>query len=143
MIQTLRLFHSVILLLSFEISFAQNNYDLWPIQRVKTGEVILSKPQEYIGEEHNLDNLFIGAKENTFVLCPRDGKITFIGYVYRSSLVSSMSNNLTITDGITNIDRFDEKTRIDFANDIFREHKGKIVDPKFISIIIGLSIEKG
>lgn len=142
MVQTLRLFHSVILLLSFEISFAQNNYDLWPIQRVKTGEVILSKPQEYIGEEHNLDNLFIGAKENTFVLCPRDGKITFIGYVYRSSLVSSMINNLTITDGTTDIDRFDGKTRIDIANSIFREHKGTIVDPKFISITIGLSVGK-
>jgi hypothetical protein len=140
---TLRLFQSASLLLCFLGSYAQNNYNLWPISGSKTGEVILSKPQEYIGDELNFDNLFIGAKENTLVFCPKNGTITNISYTYRPLLVNMMSYHLSFSDEKIDIDTMDKKNRIDIASGISNKHNGKIIDPKYVSITIGINTGKG
>ena len=53
---------------------------LWPIQGHRSGENILFRPQEYINEELNSSNLFIGAPEGTAVVAPADGTVYFSGY---------------------------------------------------------------
>jgi hypothetical protein len=67
---------------------AQQNY-LWPIAGASVGDSIISAPQSYIDKEHNFDGLFIGAKENTVVVSPCDGKIQSISFSYRESLTYS------------------------------------------------------
>ncbi|MDR3651573.1 MAG: S41 family peptidase [Paludibacter sp.] len=131
-------------LLCLEMTFAQNSSALWPIQDAKQGEVILSKPQEYIGEELNIDNLIIGAKENTNVLCPKDGKIISISYIYHSSLAYCiMVNSFDNVERIGEIDMFDKKKRIDITDYINKSKKDKPVNAKFISVSITIAIAKG
>ncbi len=59
---------------------------LWPIAGKEAGEDILSQPQNYIGSELNSDNLFIGARAGSHVLCPADGIIASVGASYLRSL---------------------------------------------------------
>lgn len=69
------------------VSFAaQAQTLLWPIAGKTAGEDILSQPQNYIGDELNSVDLFIGAASGEFVLCPADGIITFVGTSYLKSL---------------------------------------------------------
>jgi len=42
---------------------------LWPIKGQKAGEGVIYRPQDYIGEEFNFDDLFITALEGTQVVC--------------------------------------------------------------------------
>ena len=65
----------------------------WPIEGAKTGEGILYRPQDYIGNEHNFDKLIIGAKPGTNVVSPCDGVITHVAMMYYLSLNKSFSNN--------------------------------------------------
>ena len=65
----------------------------WPIEGAKTGERILYRPQDYIGDEHNFDKLIIGAKPGTNVVSPCDGVITHVTMMYYLSLNKSFSNN--------------------------------------------------
>ena len=64
---------------------------LWPIQGHRSGENILFRPQEYINEELNSSNLFIGAPEGTAVVAPADGTVDFFSVGYASSLTRSTS----------------------------------------------------
>lgn len=59
---------------------------LWPIAGKTAGEDIISQPQNYIGEELNYSNLFIGAEPGSIVLCPADGIITSVGASYLRDL---------------------------------------------------------
>ncbi|MBQ7966888.1 MAG: hypothetical protein IJ290_03120 [Bacteroidaceae bacterium] len=63
----------------------------WPIEGAKAGEGILYRPQEYIDNEHNFDQLFIGAELGTNVVSPCDGVVTYISLNYLHSLNSSSS----------------------------------------------------
>lgn len=83
---------SVILLgLSFLSLNAQSQTMLWPIAGKTAGENILSQPQNYIGEELNFYELFIGAEPGTFIICPADGVIISLGAVYCTSLTYSLA----------------------------------------------------
>lgn len=68
---------------------AQSEKLLWPIKGQKTGEGILYRPQDYIGDEFNFDNLFITAPEGTQVLCPADAVVENYSYNYYMSLSTS------------------------------------------------------
>lgn len=65
---------------------------LWPIEGKNAGEGIISKPQEYIGQELNIDDLFIGAEEGAVVVAPENGTLDsyFIGYNTSLSTGTSM-----------------------------------------------------
>ena len=58
----------------------------WPIAGKKEGEDILSRPQAYIGNELNYEDLVIGAEPGTAVLCPADGVIVSVGAVYQKDM---------------------------------------------------------
>ncbi len=58
----------------------------WPIAGKKEGEDILSRPQAYIGNELNYEDLVIGADPGTAVLCPADGVIVSVGAVYQKDM---------------------------------------------------------
>ena len=64
---------------------------LWPIKGQQAGEGILYRPQDYIGDEFNFNNLFLSAPEGTQVLCPADAVVENYGYTYYMSLSTSSS----------------------------------------------------
>ena len=67
------------------VTFAETPF-LWPIKNAETGENILFRPQEYIGNELNFGNLIIHAPKGTVVQAPADGVVTAFSYVYRHTL---------------------------------------------------------
>jgi len=69
-------------------AFAEATF-LWPIKSAETGENILFRPQEYIGNELNFGNLIIHAPKGTVVQAPADGVVTTFTYVYWHSLTRS------------------------------------------------------
>lgn len=68
---------------------------LWPVKGAEPGEGIICKPQQYIGDEMNYDDLFITADEGTEVVSPCDG--TLIGYLVdqQTSLFTVYTSHLT------------------------------------------------
>ena len=62
------------------------NY-LWPIEGKKAGENILYRPQDYIEDEHNFDNLFITAEKGTNIVSPCDGIVVHVGYTCNPSRI--------------------------------------------------------
>lgn len=68
---------------------------LWPVKGAEPGEGIICKPQQYIGDEMNFDDLFITADEGTEVVSPCDG--TLIGYLVdqQTSLFTVYTSHLT------------------------------------------------
>lgn len=57
---------------------------VWPIEGRNAGEDILYSPQQYIGEERNFGDLFIGGEIGDSVVCPVDGTLSgiFVGYMF-------------------------------------------------------------
>lgn len=100
----------ILLFFIVRMSFAQEVY-LWPIKDVMPGTDIVSAPREYIEEELNFENLFIGAKEGTVVVAPADGFIERISVIYNQSLTSSKSYrcensfNHTISELLNYVDK--------------------------------------
>jgi len=137
-----KLFQIIVLLLSFESVFAQSTYDLWPIQGAKVGEGVLYRPNDYIVNELNIENLIIGAEENTNVLCPKDGKITSIAYVYHSSLANLVSTSINAGKVVLS-DQLDKGMRINLAAYINKGSKGKPADSRFVSLSITITTGKG
>lgn len=87
------------LLLFPSFAAAQNGEGyLWPIEGAEAGTGILYAPQNYIGDELNFDNLFIGAPEGTVVVSPCDGTISGISLGYLRSLVYSMSYGMNASE---------------------------------------------
>ena len=70
---------------------AQAQILVWPIAGKAAGEDILSQPQNYIGEELNFNDIFIGAEPGAIVLCPADGIIISVGAAYHRSLIYSLA----------------------------------------------------
>ena len=64
---------------------------LWPIKGAKTGENIVSRPQDRIGKELNFGNLFIAASEGTEVVSPVDGTIGNLNLDANTSLKQSVT----------------------------------------------------
>ena len=64
------------------IAQTEENIYQWPIEGAKVGEGILYSPQDYINQEYNFDNLFIGAELGANVVSPCDGVVTYISLNY-------------------------------------------------------------
>lgn len=116
------------------ISFAQDKKNIWPIVNENPGQNILNQPQDYIGEELNYNNLFIGGKEGTFIVSPYDGTISNCSYTYNSTLKYS---NYFKCDFNTEINpkEFDIKFRTEAAKQLNKVENYK-VDPKHISLSV-------
>jgi len=108
---------------------------IWPIQGKSIGEGIIYKPQDFINNELNFANLFINADEGTEVVSPVSGTVKSISYIYLKSLTYSTSSRYNYNDSI-NINEFDKGYRESFA-----EYHN--LDPRFVSISIGLKSGKG
>ena len=101
---------------------------LWPIKGQKAGEGVIYRPQDYIGEEFNFDDLFITALEGTQVVCPDDAVLENYHYTYYISLNTSAScgdSNKPYNDVVA-----EEKT----------EFRAKGWDIRCLSIMVGLKI---
>ena len=66
---------------------------LWPISGAEYGSGIIGKPQQYIGNEQLLSELFMSAPEGTVVVSPADGKLSFFSICCYRSLQYSISFN--------------------------------------------------
>jgi Periplasmic protease len=64
------------------LSFAQA---LWPIAGAKTGDGIICKPQQYIGNDLDFEALIVTAKEGTPVVAPYDGSVYNLDICARQS----------------------------------------------------------
>jgi len=52
----LKIFYiSIVILLQAGIALSQDEYMKWPLLGKETGEGIISKPQDYLGDELNYD----------------------------------------------------------------------------------------
>lgn len=61
----------------------------WPVKGAKPGSNITSTPQSYIGQERNLNSLFIEAPEGTVVVSPVTGVVRSVFVNYYSSLIAT------------------------------------------------------
>ena len=77
----------------FESNATNVKESLWPICDAEKGSGIIGKPQQYIGNEQLLDELFISAPEGTTVVSPADGKLSFFSICCYESLQYSISFN--------------------------------------------------
>lgn len=58
----------------------------WPIENKTAGENTLITPQQFIGNEHNFSNLFIGGNEGERVVAPTNGTVINFGFSYLTTL---------------------------------------------------------
>lgn len=117
-------------------TFAQNSALTWPIEGHKHGENILFRPNDVIGNETNIENFFIHAKEGSNVLAPCDGIIKSVGdirYVYKTSLFFESS-------AVYDSNKSDDYQRKKFADDYYLKNRTKI-DSKYISLQITITTE--
>lgn len=105
------------------------NY-LWPIEGKKAGENILYRPQDYIEDEHNFDNLFITAEKGTNIVSPCDGIVVKVGYTCNPSLTNSISYKV--------------EGSLEAAADSYREDMAKYgIDAKYLSVCIHIQTTDG
>ena len=106
---------------------------LWPIEGKNAGEGIISKPQEYIGQELNIDDLFIEAEEGAVVVAPENGTLDsyFIGY--NTSL--STGTSMRMETGDHSFDSMLKEAR--------NEKYSYPVQYKYVTGTIGLKTEDG
>lgn len=119
---------------SFLTILGQDTIAVWPISGKKAGENILYKPQDYIGTEKSLGDLFISAPEGSPVLSPVDGTIIHVSYTYCPTLFTSNSSGID-NPPTTKVAEFDIKKRKEMA-------KEQGVNPQYISLSIGISCGK-
>jgi C-terminal processing protease CtpA/Prc len=116
------------------ISYSQEKIDLWPIKNTNGERGILYKPQDYIENELNFDNLFITANESEVVVAPHSGIIKSLFYTYSKSLIYMNSFRHIYNDSLSTKE-FD----IEFRKAVAKYNK---LDPKYISVSIGLQTKK-
>jgi hypothetical protein len=122
------------------LSFAQNKKNIWPIASEAIRQNILSQPQDYIGEELNYSNLFIGGKEGIFVVSPCDGVISNFNWHYSSTL--NYSNTARCRFNMSkNLKDFETIFRDEWAKQLNKVEK-KNVNPKYISISVCITTEQ-
>lgn len=113
------------------IAQTEENIYQWPIEGAKVGEGILYSPQDYINQEYNFDNLFIGAELGANVVSPCDGVVTYISLNYFHSLNTSSSRG----------------GRSDSFNEILEQHRRSMEkngqDVKYLSYLIHIKSNDG
>jgi C-terminal processing protease CtpA/Prc len=114
---------------------AQEDVDSWPIKGENIGKGIVFKPQDYIRDELNFDNLFIKAEENSEVIAPHSGIVKSFSYVYHETLKYMMFLEHSYNDSLE-ISLHDAEFRENSA------HKNEL-NPNYISISLGLEVKKG
>ena len=119
------------------VAFAETTF-LWPIKNAETGENILLRPQEYIGDELNFYNLIIHAPRGTLVQAPADGVVTAFTYGYRHSLTRMTSFGRTPT---TNFEEDIEAIRQNMCSG--RRCFNQDIDLNFVSIGLGIRLDDG
>jgi hypothetical protein len=132
----LKYFLTVVLLLLFSVSFAQNNNDLWPIKDAKPGDGIIYKPQDYVENVKNTEFIFITAPEGTLILAPKDGIVRNMSYGYTTSANSGIGFRS---------DKFPKKEVVEFDIN-HRKHLAeteKNIKAQFISLHITISCGNG
>lgn len=136
--KTLLKFLIILIFLHFyKKPFAQNKY-IWPIKGEIAGYNIISKPQSFIEVEPNPNQLIIGAKTNSLVVCPKEGKIKYIGYSYLIALSYSISVTIEYPKDTFSIENHDEKYRIEIAKDLSKKYNNISIDPRYISMQLGI-----
>jgi C-terminal processing protease CtpA/Prc len=108
---------------------------LWPIPNKNIGENILYQPNDLIGDELNVDNLFISAPEGSNILAPQTGIVKHISYTYIRNLHGSNSFRDSLNSA-TNVDEYDLK----FRKKIAKENPG--IEADFVSISMTISVGK-
>lgn len=58
---------------------------LWPVAGRHSGDGILYRPQQYIGERKNMFALFVGCDEGGEIIAPADGEIVALHILGRES----------------------------------------------------------
>jgi hypothetical protein len=124
----------ILLLFNSFILYSQVDKAVWPIDVPDIEKSILYKPQDYIENEFNYDNLFITGTENTRVTAPVSGTISAVLYFYHTSLTQLITFNYENGD--------DEQIRQHLAQKFFDDRKIHI-DPQFISLTIGIKTANG
>ena len=84
----------------------QNEVLLWPIAGTQTGEGIIARPQQYVGDRLNFGNLYIGAEYGTPVLAPADGTIYWpcVSVRWQTGMMSYRTDeNLTWNEQIASV----------------------------------------
>lgn len=123
----------------------QDSKWLWPVKGAAAGDKILFRPQDYIGEELNFGELFVGAKEGAEIVAPVDGVISQIGYCYNMNLVNLMSWPI-VYEGNEDIEQFDKAQKIDMAKGLIKKLGRQInysVSPRNFNISILISVRAG
>lgn len=77
----------IILLLVLMLPLTGQDY-VWPIKGTECGDGIISRPQQYVGNDLNFDQLFISAPMGAEVISPVNGTIAAIEIYRRNSFFS-------------------------------------------------------
>ncbi|MBQ2108665.1 MAG: hypothetical protein II476_01565, partial [Bacteroidales bacterium] len=77
----------IILLLVLILPLTGQDY-VWPIKGAECGDGIISRPQQYVGNDLNFDQLFISAPMGAEVISPVNGTIAAIEIYRRNSFFS-------------------------------------------------------
>ena len=102
---------------------------LWPMAGKKAGTDILCRPQEYLEQKLNFDNLFVGGTEGDVVVCPADATVLFVGVNYQLSLDYVLTGH------------FDPDRNLD--ENIRSADFGKDADPRYVSAGLSLQLKDG
>jgi hypothetical protein len=131
---------TLVFIFLYTITFAQDKKNIWPITNENSGQNILNQPQDYIGEELNYNNLFIGGKEGIFVISPCAGVISSYRYTYPCSLnyVNILNCNFQTSMSLA---EFDSQFRTKAAKQL-NNVESQEVDPKYISLSVCITTEK-
>ena len=124
---------TTLLVLAYYILYSQTESVLWPISGTLPGENILYQPQDYIGDELNFGNLFIGGNAEKYVIAPCDGIVTSVSYTYLNSLTTTNIASCNFPSN-SNISEYDTQIR----DEIAKELGSRIADRKFISLSISI-----
>lgn len=125
-----RIFITLIASVSFITVHADETWQ-WPIAGAETGDSIIYKPQTYIGEELNFDQLFIAAPLDAVVVAPDDCVVRSVGWSYSPSLSSAAGSSIEPGED------FDARAK-DMAEGI-----GRGAEPKYVNHSIGLQVADG
>lgn len=81
-----------VLFLTSVILCAQDKaFWIWPVAEQKAEDGILYRPQDFIGTELNFDNMFVGGKEASPILCPFDAVVNRVSLTFKYNLSQCIS----------------------------------------------------
>ena len=124
---------TILLIFISQLIYSQTKSVIWPVSGSLPGANIIYQPQDYIEEELNFGNLFIGGNTDDYVIAPCDGTISNISYSYSYTL-SSMSVVSCDFPTDANVTEYD----LQYRQAIAKELGDKLSDSKFISFSISI-----